>query len=305
MTMKRPRDVEPDEAEVFAVVDQQVAGAAARIGPCPPPRRLWDAHAGRLDDTDARSTIAHAASCTMCQALLEAVDDTTSGEPDEAERRRLDTQVAAAMATARGRRTRLPTLPWRWRAVAALSAAATLAWFVLPWGAWRTLTLPPPSAPPHPVARAATPVRSVLVAERLDTRDMGLASLAWRGDATGAPPWPAFDEARLAFDRGRFSEAQRHLAAVTARTPAFGDAWLLLGVSRLFLERPVDAVAPLTRAREVLAGTARDDATWHLAVALDGAGRDEEAHALLAAMCAGSSTRAPMACLALDDVARP
>jgi len=306
--MKRPRDLEADEADLFEAVQRHVAAVAGRIGVCPDLEQLHRAYAGRLAEADAQAVFSHAASCPMCQTLLEATAGPATGELTDAERARLDARIGAVVKGAAVRGRRLPfTLPrrWRWRVVAALSAAATLAWFVLSWNAGRPLMSLPPVPPPPVVARVTPPTPPILVAERLETRDMGLASLAWRGDAGGVPPWPAFDAACQRFARGEFAEAERTLVAVTASAPALGDAWLLLGVSHLFLGRPDDAIAPLARARDLLVGAARDDAAWHLAVALQGVGRREEARALLGAMCASPSPRAPMACLAMDELAKP
>ena len=303
MTTERPRDLETDEAAVFDAVQEQTEAVARRLGPCPSPRQLQDAHGGRLDEAQGRSVLAHAATCPMCQALVEVAIEGMAATPDEAERRRLDARITAVTTNAGTRGRPLPFgLAWRWGAIAALSAAAALALGVLPPGRWRASTPLPPGPPARPAARVTLPAPTMLLAERLETRGMGLASLSWRGDALGAPRWPAFDAAGRAFDHGEFADAERRLAAVTASTPALGDAWLLLGVSRLLLGRPADAIAPLTRARDALRGPAREDASWHLAVALHGAGRDEEARTLLGTMCASQWTRAAMACVAMDEL---
>jgi hypothetical protein len=301
----RPRDLEADEAEVFDAVQREVAEVAERIGRCPAPRRLLDARAGRLTDGDANPVLAHASACPFCQALVEALAEPTSEELDTAQRRRLDARIVAATSGAgtRGRVLPFPTA-WRWGALAALSAAACLM-LIFNTGDWLAPGSLPASPPPPALGRLVPPSRTILLAERLETRDMGLASLSWRGDVTAAPPAPAFDAARVAFDRGEFAEAERRLGAITASTPAMADAWLLLGVSRLLLGRAPDAIAPLTRARETLVGAARDDADWHLAVALHAVGRTDEARAMLVPLCTGRAPRAPLACLALDQLQGP
>jgi hypothetical protein len=301
----RPTDLEADDALVFDAIQRQAARVAERIGPCPEPRRLLDARDGRLSDGDANPILAHASACPFCQALVEAVAEPASERLDAAQRRRLDGRIAAATSGA-GTRARLLPFPaaWRWGTLAAISAAASLL-LVFDTRQW----LAPgsvPMVPPAPaVGRFVPPSRTILLAERLETRDMGLASLSWRGDATAAPPFPAFDAARDAFDRGDFAEAERRLDHVTGSTPALADAWLLLGVARLLLGRPADAVAPLSRAHDTLVGDARDDAGWHLAVALRTVGRAADARALLAAMCTTQSPRAAMACLARDELGGP
>jgi hypothetical protein len=283
-----------------------MAIAAARVGTCPDPDRLLQAHAGQMREEDASPVLAHAAACPLCQTLVEVLVDPAMEGLDTAATRRLDARIAS-VTTGRPAAGRVLAFRRRWRAAlaaAAVTAAAVLVVLVAPDTSIDLAGLPAAS-PPAATWRVPRLVVPVLRAERLDTSDMGLAALSWRGDAAGAPPWPAFDAACRAFDRGEFAEAERRLLAVTASTPALGDAWLLLGASRLLLGRGAEAIGPLARARDALRGAAQDDAAWHLAVALHGADRDTEARTLLGAMCASPSPRAPLACLAMDELARP
>lgn len=302
-TTRLPRDLEADETDVFDTVQRRVAITAGRFGPCPDPRRLRDACTGGLDDADRGAVLSHAAACPMCQALVEAVVEPRVGDPDEAERRRLDARVATLIGpgSRRGGGRRYRSARWWGPAVLAAAACAVLAVNV-----GRRLEVPPPPAGPSAtMGRLESPAPTLLLAERLDTRAMGLASLSWRGDATSAQPSQDFDAARAAFDRGAFAEAEQHLTVLTVATPSFGDAWLLLGTSRLLRGEAAEAVVPLKRAHETLAGDARADAGWHLAVALHATGRDPEARAVLDAMCVSRSARAPLACLALDELRGP
>jgi hypothetical protein len=303
-TIRRPRDLEADEAEVFDAVERQLRGVAEHIGPCPDPRRLQDAHAGRLGDADTRAVLSHAAACRMCQALVEALATPDVDEPSDAERRRIDARVTRATETRPGTGSVLPFRPrWSPRGVAALAvAAATLLALVVPRALVGPGPLPPAPPPPRIDTMRPSLTVTLLRPERLATRGMGLAGLSWRGDAAIALPASPFDEARMLFDRGDFAGAERRLDEITSRTPSFADAWLLLGVSRLMLERPSEAIAPLERANRDLVGLARQDASWHLAVALHAAGRDTEARTLLSALCNDRTARAPMACLALFEL---
>jgi hypothetical protein len=302
-TTRLPSDLEADETDVFDIVQRRVAGTAGRIGPCPDPWRLLDAYAHGLDDADREDLLSHAAACPMCQALVDAVVEPRVDDPDEAERRRLDARVAALIGpgSRRSRGRRFRSARWWGPALWAAAAGAVLAVNV-----GRQLEVPPPPVGPSgTMGRLESPAPTLLLAERLDTRGMGLASLSWRGDATSVPPSPDFDAARAAFDHGAFAEADQHLSVLTIATPSFGDAWLLLGTSRLLRGEAAEAVAPLTRAHETLEGDARADAAWHLAVALHATGRDAEARAVLDAMCVSGSARAPLACLALDELRGP
>jgi hypothetical protein len=302
---KRPRDLEADEVATFDAVQQQMQRVAERIGACPAPDRLLDAHAGRLPEALAPTVLAHLSSCPMCQALIEALVECDGGDLRPAERHRIDARVVRATSARLARRRILPfPRDWRWRAVAAGAAAAVLVVLVTP-----STSIDPTALPavrlPAAAQRVRPPSLTILRAERLSTSDMGLAAVAWRGDAEGVPPASAFDAARAAFDDGEFAEAERRLREITVGTPALAAAWLLLGVSRLLLGQAAEAVAPLEVAYATLVGGARQDAAWHLAVALHATGRDVDARALLTPLCHGLSARGPMACLALDELRGP
>jgi hypothetical protein len=303
---RRPRDLDADEAAAFAEIQRHMAPRRP-AGVCPEPGRMMAAQAGILPDAEADTILAHLAMCPACQSLIEALTDPEVGTILPEEGRRIDIRVRDATAVpARGGRV----LPFRrgarWVGLTALgtAAAATLLFVVIPRRALDSLALPVVASPPALVAETPPHV-SMLNAERLATSEMGLASVSWRGDASDARPVSAFDVAREAFDRGDFAEAERRLAAITDRTPRFADAWLLLGASRLLLGEAAAAIAPLERARTALVGSARDDATWHLAVALHEARRDAEARDVLSPLCADRNERASMACLALDELRAP
>jgi hypothetical protein len=303
--IQRPRDLEADETTLFEAVQQHMARVVERVGACPDPQTLLDARAGRLPERDAGTILAHAATCPLCQALVETLAGPASQGLDTAAARRLDARIASATSTrSTGARVLPFPLSWRGRLAGALAAAAGLLFLVWPDTSIDPTALPAASRPPR-----TTPVRppsvTVLRAERLPTSGMGLAAVSWRGDAEFVrPPW-AFDSVRAAFDRGAFAEAESQLVAVTTSTPALGDAWLLLGVSRLLLGRAAEAIAPLERARALLVGDAKRDAAWHLAVAQHAAGHDAEARALLAPLCGDGGARASLACLALDELRAP
>lgn len=301
----RPPDLERDELDVFDEVQRRVARAAGQVGPCPDPGRLVSAQAGTLPAPDAEPVLFHLSACLACQTLVEALVDPLLLEPTDHERRRIDARVANATAAAASGRVLWFRTPARWAGTAALTAAAAAVLILVAPG----MSIDPSDCPvvaarERPGGTQTAP-RSILRAERLVTSEMGLASLPWRGDAAGNGPASPFDGARAAFDRGDFNEAERSLRAIVERTPAFADAWLLLGVSRLLLGEPGDAAAPLQRASATLVGPARDDARWHLAVAFHEAGRDAEARDVLESLCLERTGRGAMACVALGELRVP
>ena len=250
--------------------------------------------------------LVHLSACPVCQTLVEALVDPALLEPREDERRRIDTRVIGSTAAATGRgRVLMFQSRSRWAAATALTAAAATLLIVVAPGTSMDPADRPTVAPRSMSSGATRPLFSILRAERLATSEMGLASVSWRGDASGRRPESPFDAARDAFDRGDFGQAEARLRVITARTPSFADAWLLLGVSRLLRGEAAGAIAPLERARAELVGLARQDAVWHLAVALHVVGRDDAAREALEPLCLDRTGRAAMACAALDELRMP
>lgn len=112
----------------------------------------------------------------------------------------------------------------------------------------------------------------------------------------------AFGPAIAPYRTGRYAEAAEALQSLTARFPDVEEGWFYLGVSRLYADRPADAVEPLRRARrsEVVA----DQALWFEAVALERSGRADEATAALRAACAADRQSHADACASLPALPR-
>lgn len=87
----------------------------------------------------------------------------------------------------------------------------------------------------------------------------------------------AWEAAREAWDRGDEAAAETALRGLVEADPTDADAWYHLGVARLARQDPVEAAAAFRRADELLAGEPSPLARWGLAVALDQAGRRDEA----------------------------
>ena len=300
---RRPGDVDADEVTLFVHVERDMAARAALRGACPEPGRLMAARSGEAPPAQAQPVLDHLRACSVCQTLVDALDAAYADDLHDQEIARLDPRVAAAVIgrapTSRVLAIRRP----RWMAPTALAAAASLA-IIVARPSFGPVDVPPAVNVPGPPATSALRL-SVLRAERLDTSVMGLAGVAWRGDAEGHRPTSSFDDARRLYDEGDVGGATVRLDAITRQTPTFGDAWLLLGVSRLDAGDAVAAVPALERARALLSADARHDAEWHLAIALHASGCDADARAVLQPLCWGTAARAGLACLALDELQMP
>ncbi len=106
----------------------------------------------------------------------------------------------------------------------------------------------------------------------------------------------AFGPAITPYRARRYDEAARALTAVTRRFPAVAEGWFYLGVALLHAGRAAEALDPLDRAQasEVVA----DEARWLTAVALEHAGRRDEAMTAVLAVCDGDGPRRDTACAA-------
>jgi hypothetical protein len=303
---KRPADLGSDEVAIFERVGRDMAASVARAGRCPDPGRLLAARSGDASPEDARQILDHLQACPVCQTLADALHDLHVGDLHTPEAERLDRRVAAVLEARSSRRLRLGLGRPPWIAWAGLGAAAALAVIAMRPGLV-AIDLPAvhDSRVGSTASRPRLPRMPMLRADRLDTSVMGLAGIAWRGDAVGYRPTSSFDDARRLFDEGDVSGAATQLDAITRRTPSFGDAWLLLGVARLNAGDAQAALAPLARARALLPRDVREDVDWHLAVALHAVERDADARELLDPMCRGTTARAGMACLALDELRMP
>ena len=185
---RRPRDLDADEATLFAEVQRHMAPRRL-VGVCPEPGLLMAAQAGILPDADADAILAHLSACSVCQTLVEALTDPEVGTLLPEEARRIDLRVREVTAApASGSRV----LPFRgrarWVGLTALgtAAAATFLFIVTPRGSVDPLALPSVAYPPA-LSAATRPQVSMLRAERLATSEMGLASVSWRGDAVWRP----------------------------------------------------------------------------------------------------------------------
>jgi len=147
---------------------------------------------------------------------------------------------------------------------------------------------PPPAPPPGPREWAALPLAPAV------SLPASLA-LVVRGAAPESQAFiNAFGVAIAPYREGRYAEAAAALGGVTRSFPDVPEGWYYLGVSHLLSGDAAGAIDPLQRARpsSVVGG----DAAWLHTVALERAGRTDEASAALRALCAGVGPVRQRAC---------
>jgi len=99
-----------------------------------------------------------------------------------------------------------------------------------------------------------------------------------------------------------FAEAARRLEPLARKYRESAEARLYLGVSRLFLDEPLVALASLEAGRRFADDALRDDVSWYLALAFDRAGRVDDARQELRALCLRPGEYQKRACASLDEL---
>ncbi|MFN7976613.1 MAG: hypothetical protein U0P30_00665 [Vicinamibacterales bacterium] len=159
-----------------------------------------------------------------------------------------------------------------------------------PEGAAQAPAEPPPAPAVTPRAWAALPAAPAV------TLPASLA-LTTRGTSPDADAFlAAFGPAIAPYRAGRYAEAATALEALTARAGGVPEVWFYLGVSRLLSGQAAEAVPALARASTSDAVGAQ--AVWLRVVALERAGRVDEATTALRASCATATLDAHRAACA-------
>lgn len=154
---------------------------------------------------------------------------------------------------------------------------------------------PSPAAAPTPRAWAALP-------EAPPVKLPAALALTARGASSDAEAFlAAFGPAIAPYRAGRYAEAASTLEALTARAGGVPEVWFYLGVSRLLSDRPADAVPAFEHA--AISDAVGADAVWLRVVALERAGRVDEATAALRASCGAATIDAHRAACATLPIA--
>jgi TolA-binding protein len=276
-------DAEPDDAAAAAFFRPRSDEAQAG---CPRPDLIQASQAGVLPPELQQRVAAHVAHCVVCQALVDALDDSSVGSLTAEEQARIRQRVD-------GELSRLPrALVWNrsWH-LAAACAVLVAAGSLFVWQSRQRPTAPTPDA------------SSVFHLEKPSMRAPDKDDLVWRG---ASRPEEAQDLARALepYDANNFAEAARRLQQVVSRYPQSAAGHFYLGVCDLFLGRDADGATALENA-ERLAKDQPDvarEAKWYLAVAYRRLGQNARAAAQLDALCLGGGPRAVQACAGLREL---
>jgi hypothetical protein len=243
-------DTEPDDEAAAGFFRPRADEAQAA---CPVPELVQASHTGVLPPELQQRVAAHLARCVVCQALVDALDDSSVGSLTADEQARILDRVRGELG--RSPRGFAWSRSWQLSAAAAcvvLVAAGSL--FV--WQSRRRASAPGPDT------------SSVFHLEKPALQGPDKVDLVWRGS-------PRSEEAQYlaralqAYDANNFAVAASTLREVVSRYPQSAAGHFYLGVSELFLDRSADAAAALENAERL----ARDDADlgreakWYLALA--------------------------------------
>jgi thioredoxin-like negative regulator of GroEL len=92
------------------------------------------------------------------------------------------------------------------------------------------------------------------------------------------------------------------MEALSMKYPKSVEPYYYLGVSRLLLNENESAVRSLDAARALADDNLRDDISWYLALAMDHAGRTEDARRELQALCGAAGEYQSKACAAVQEL---
>jgi cytochrome c-type biogenesis protein CcmH/NrfG len=302
------KDAEPDEAAFLARGLDSEGWTFAGMQRCPPPEMLRAAQEGVLPGGVQSLVAAHVEQCRVCRLLVEALDDPSMAGLTSQEQLRVGRSVRAKTAKAARHGFRFG---WAWRAPIPVSVGAL---FLLMASAWWVLREPvsPPSSARAVVEPAGSPIRttpSAFTLEKAAVRLPAAAVLVWRGDPDADPERASRDlsSALEPYQRDEFSDAARRLTEVTRQHPKSAGAHFYLGVSDLFLQREVEAIAALETAKRLAGSDAvlAEETAWYLALAYQNTGQREAAARELRPLCEAKGTLATRACAGLQELAVP
>lgn len=307
-------DADDDERELLEELEQPMRDALLRTAGCPDPAAISAAGAGALPDNLAASLSAHLRECPACRILARDLAATDAAAPTPGERARILARVAERSGGPGLRlQTRdglsMPSRRWRWDwGMAGAVTLAVVAVAVAVWAPWRRAVSSPTTGA---VARPAPGAVPAIVDFVLPLQKPAVAvslggALTWRGASTtdGERRLAQLRDALAPYEAGNYAEAARRLDALAGRTDA-ADVRFYLGVSHLFLGATPAAVDSLTRARRGAPAWLLPDASWYLAVALERAGRVDEAKAELRTLCADGGELRAGACRAAERLGAP
>ncbi|HYR91197.1 MAG TPA: hypothetical protein VE422_44485 [Terriglobia bacterium] len=300
--MKNPH-FDAEEKEFQREIASALDKVRASVGACPHPDQLMAAAAG-VQFQDAAAVREHSAACPVCQTLMRDLSSYEYPAVSDEEDRRIRATWGAATGVPR------PTpgwWTWLWRPMPL--AAAAFAIILVVTGA---LVLRQPGQRPDESAKSVQPsripaaaARVAFVLEKAAIKVPAAAVLVYRGDAESGKTF--LNELASALEPYRmdnYAEAARRLDLLAGKYPKYAEPHYYLGVSRLFLGENEPALAALNSALPLADDSLRDDVSWYLAIALDRAGRSEDARREVEGLCGHAGEYQQRACASVGELRR-
>jgi hypothetical protein len=299
-------DFDTEEKDFLRQIDSSLANARATTGPCPLPDLVMAVAAGVEIENGGR-ILQHVNACPLCQQLTRDLSEHEYPGATEEEDRRIR---ARWKDEALGSSRRQPRRAWVWQpfVIGTAAAAILLAIAVMlmmrepvpsgPAGGIAGNQAEPAGQPRLPAAKTRTAFVLVKAAIKVPA---GAALTVRSGAADGRDFLNDLASALEPYRSDNFAEAARRLEPLTQKYRESAEPHYYLGVSRLFLEQN-SALESLEAARRLADETLRDDVSWYLALALDRAGRLEEARREIEALCSRSGDYQKQACAAQEEL---
>ncbi len=290
--MKTPTDGwDADERDALDGLEPVLDDLQARHAGDPPIELLRAARAGVLPEDVQRRVSQQLDESAWNRALVDGFnDDPPRLTADEQSRLLRRIQQEAARDARPEPRRRL----WLWQPAFAAAAVVVIAASV--WILRGRETTPVSQDEPEAQVAVNTPevAPPVLPLDKPAIK-ISAAALTFRGANDNqllADLKPAFDAIRGDEYRAAVGEFTR----LATQYPASVEVAFYDGIARLFLDDPNGALASLARAEQIGDSSFAPDIVWYQAVALERAGRRDEARTRLRALCEQKAARSAEAC---------
>lgn len=290
--MKTPADGwDADEREALDALEPVLDDLQARHAAGPPVELLRAARAGVLPEDVQRRVSQQLDESAWNRALVDGFTDDSTGLTPGDRSRLLHRIQQEAVRDARPEPRR-----WLWLWQPAFAAAVVV---VIAASVWLLRGRDAaPVSPQEPDSRAAvnTPeVTPPVLPLDKPVIKISAAALTFRGANDNqllADLKPAFDAIR----GDDYRTALGEFTTLAMRYPASVEVAFYDGVVRLFLDDPNGSLTSLARAEQIGDSSFAPDIAWYQAVALERAGRRDEARARLRALCDQKAARSVEAC---------
>jgi tetratricopeptide (TPR) repeat protein len=299
----RNANFEGDEKEFQREIEPVLTKLRSNVGTCPHPDRVQAVLAG-VQFEGFESVRKHLEACPICEVLGRDLSAYEYPELTPEEDRRIRARLPQ---TSRVSTRSVSRWAWMWRPVPLAAAAAIVAIIVVI--GLTNLRTPPAavqqSAKSQDVAPLSTVQRTAFILQKAAIKVPAAAVLTYRSGADSQKIYLDDLAAALAPYRSEdYAEAARQLETLARKYPKSIEPQFYLGVSLLFLNENDKALESLGGARSISSDALHDDVSWYLALALDRAGRMDDARHEVENLCSRSGEYQQMACAAAQELRR-